>query len=174
MRHGFVLLLVTSVVLLNAEITFAAVGRTPGQFVVSQTGGAQYTIPIWAPPGPRGMQPNLTLYYNSQSGIGPLGIGWSLAGLGAVTRCNLTVAQDTTPAPVDLVTTDGYCINGSRLRLTSGTYGTAGSVYQTEIADFSQITANGTAGNGPEYFTVQARNGLTYYYGFKDTNGNGL
>src|ERR1700733_935863 len=152
---------------------FAAEGRTPGHFALSRTGGAQYTIPIWAPPGPRGMQPNISLVYNSQAGIGPLGIGWSLSGLGAITRCNLTAAQDTTPKPVALVTGDGYCINGNRLRLTSGTYGTAGSVYQTEIADFSQITAVGTAGNGPASFTVQARNGLTYYYGYTDTNGNG-
>lgn len=150
------------------------VGRTPGQFNVSAFGSAQYSIPIWAPPGPRGMQPNLSLAYDSGSGVGPLGIGWSLAGLGQITRCNLTVAQDTTPAPVALVTSDGYCMNGSRLRLTAGTYGTAGSTYQTEIADFSNITANGSAGNGPQYFVVQARNGLTYYYGYTDSNGNGV
>jgi RHS repeat-associated protein len=165
--------LLTLFISLFAAAAFAAEGRTPGQFVLSPTGGAQYTIPIWAPPGPRGMQPNILLVYDSQTGIGPLGIGWSLSGLGAIIRCNLTAAQDTTPAPVALVTGDGYCINGNRLRLTSGTYGTAGSVYQTEIADFSQITAVGTAGNGPASFTVQARNGLTYYYGFTDTNGNG-
>jgi RHS repeat-associated protein len=155
------------------------VGRTPGHFDVSAVGSAQYSIPIWAPPGPRGMQPNISLSYDSQSSIGPLGIGWSLAGLGQITRCNLTAAQDTTPAPVALVTTDGYCINGNRLRLTGGTYGAAGSTYQTEIADFSQITANGntTSGGvntGPASFTVQARNGLKYYYGFTDSFGNGV
>jgi RHS repeat-associated protein len=151
----------------------SSVGRTAGQFNVSSVGSAQYSIPIWAPPGPRGVQPNLALIYDSHAGISPLGIGWSLAGLGAITRCNLTWAQDSTPAPVALVATDGYCINGSRLRLTGGTYGTSGSTYQTEIADFSNITANGTAGNGPAYFTVQGRDGLTYEYGFTDTNGNG-
>ena len=126
------------------------------------------------------MQPNLSLFYDSQSSIGPLGIGWSLAGLGQITRCNLTTAQDTTPAPVALVITDGYCINGKRLRLTSasGTYGAAGSTYQTEIADFSQITANGntTSGGvntGPASFTVQGRDGNTYQYGSTDGNGNG-
>jgi YD repeat-containing protein len=153
--------------------TFAAVGRTVGQFQVSPTGSAQYSIPIGAPPGPRGMQPSLSLFYDSQSPIGPLGVGWSIAGLGQITRCNKTVAQDTTAAPVSLIVSDGYCINGNRLRLTSGTYGTAGSVYQTEIADFSQITAEGTEGNGPSYFLVQGRNGLTYYYGYTDSNGNG-
>jgi len=124
------------------------------------------------------MQPDISLSYDSGSGIGPLGVGWSLGGLDAITRCNLTVAQDTTPAPVQLVASDGYCINGNRLRLTGGAYGTAGSTYQTEIADFSQITAvgNTTSGGvntGPASFTVQGRNGLTYYYGLTDSNGNG-
>ncbi len=173
MRFRVALGLLALVGSLSSINSFAAVGRTVGQFAVSQTGSAQYTIPIWAPPGPRGMQPKLSLFYDSRNGIGPLGLGWSITGLGQITRCNKTVAQDTTPAPVALVTSDGYCINGNRLRLTSGTYGAAGSVYQTEIADFSRVTAVGTTGNGPQSFTVQGRNGLTYYYGYTDSNGNG-
>jgi RHS repeat-associated protein len=154
-------------------------GRTAGQFGVSPVGSAQYSIPIWAPPGPRGIQPNVSLFYDSQASIGPLGIGWSLAGLGQITRCNLTAAQDAAPAAVALVTGDGYCMNGKRLRLTSGTYGTDGSTYQTEIADFSNITANGNTTNGgvntgPASFTVQGRDGNTYQYGYVDaTTGNG-
>ena len=162
--------IMTSVLSGNA---FAAVGRTPGQFAVSPTGSAQYTIPIWAPPGPRGVQPHIALTYNSQSGNGPVGVGWGVSGLGAISRCNKTYAQDTTPAAVALAISDGYCLNGNRLRLTGGTYGTAGSTYQTEIADFSNVTANGAAGNGPAYFTVRARDGLTYEYGYVDGNGNG-
>lgn len=151
----------------------ASFGRTAGQFTVSTSGAAQYTIPIWALPGPRGIQPAISLLYNSQAGIGTLGIGWSLTGLGAIMRCNQTYAQNGTPAPVALAVSDGYCLNGNLLRLTAGTYGTAGSTYQTEIADFSNVTANGTAGNGPASFTVQGRDGLTYEYGYTDTNGNG-
>ena len=167
----FFALLVSIVCVSGTEAS--SFGRTAGQFGVSATGSAQYSIPIWTPPGPKGMQPHLALTYNSGAGIGTLGIGWYLSGLGAITRCNLTYAQDGTPATVGLVTTDGYCLNGNRLRLTSGTYGTTGSTYQTEIADFSNITANGTAGNGPQYFTVQGKDGLTYMYGFTDANGNG-
>jgi RHS repeat-associated protein len=56
-------------------------------------------------------------------------------------------------------------MDGKRLRLTSGTYGQAGSTYQTEIADFSNVTAYGTAGNGPAYWIVKDRNGRSYQYG---------
>jgi RHS repeat-associated protein len=168
-------LLMTVAATMASMDALAAVGRTPGTFAVSAVGSAQYTIPIWAPPGPRGMQPQVRLFYDSQAGIGPLGVGWSLGGLGQIARCNQTVAQDGTAAAVAMTSSDVYCINGNRLRLTSTTpgYGADGSTYQTEIADFSSITAHGSLGNGPAYFTVQARNGLTYQYGYTDSNGNG-
>ena len=148
-----------------SQASDAAQGRTAGTFDVSPTGAATYTIPIWASPGPQGVQPTLALTYNSQQGIGPIGVGWSLNGLSGISRCNLTFAQDSTPAPVALATADGYCLDGQRLRLTSGTYGTAGSTYQTEIANFANVTAVGTAGNGPASFLVQRKDGRTYEYG---------
>src|SRR6266436_1843795 len=140
-------------------------GRTPGTFAVSPTGAAAYTIPIWAPAGPNGLQPHMALVYNSQSGSGHLVIGWGLAGLSSIYRCNLTYAQDGIPGAITLATSDGLCLDGQRLRLTSGAYGLAGSTYQTEIANFANVTASGTAGNGPAYFTVKGRDGLTYTYG---------
>lgn len=150
---------------LTGSVHATTVGRTASSFTVSSTGAATYSIPIWAPPGPKGMQPSMALVYSSQSGNGYLGVGWNLAGLSSIYRCNLTDAQDAAPAPVALATSDGYCLDGQRLRLTSGTYGTAGSTYQTEIANFSNVTAYGTAGNGPAYFIVQGPDGRTFQYG---------
>jgi RHS repeat-associated protein len=147
-----------------ADATTVA-GRTGGTFAVSPTGAATYTIPIWAPPGPNGMQPQIALTYNSQQGNGYVGVGWGISGLSSIYRCNLTFAQDAAPAPVALVTGDGFCMDGQRLRLTGGTYGTAGSTYQTEVAYFINVTAYGSAGNGPSYWIAQDRNGKTYYYG---------
>jgi RHS repeat-associated protein len=153
-----------------SSAALAAVGRTIGTYQVSSTGAATYTIPIWAPRGPNGLEPHIALVYNSQYGTGYLGIGWSLAGISSIYRCNLTYAQDGTPEPVALSTSDGLCLDGQRLRLTSGTQGEAGSTYQTEVANFENVTAYGSAGNGPAYFVVQAPNGTQYEYG--NTAGN--
>lgn len=68
--------------------TFAAFGRTAGTFGVSSTtGSAQYTIPIWMPPGVNGLQPKLSLTYDSQLGYGLMGPGWSISGLSNVFAC---------------------------------------------------------------------------------------
>jgi RHS repeat-associated protein len=159
-------------ILLFGADTFAATGRTVGQFAVSSTGSAQYTIPIWAPPGPHGVQPHIALTYNSQQGNGYVGVGWGVSGLSSIYRCNLTIAQDGASAPIALATSDGYCMDGKRLRLTAGTYGMAGSTYQTEIANFVNVEAYGAAGNGPAYWQATDRKGWQYTYGEGGTTSN--
>jgi RHS repeat-associated protein len=142
-----------------------SVGRTSGAFGVSQNGGANYSIPLFSPPGPHGMQPKLSLNYDSQGASTYVGVGWNLGGLSAITRCSLTYAQDISPAPVTLTASDGLCLDGQRLRLTGGTYGAAGSTYQTELANFITVTAYGSAGNGPAYFVARDANASTFTYG---------
>jgi len=160
MRTPFLVALTVLVSLLGAQAP-AAVGRIPGQFGVSPLGSAQYSIPLWTPPGIRGIQPKLALTYDSHLSYGIMGPGWTLSGLSSIARCNKTFAQDGTPAPITLTTADGYCMDGNRLR---GVPAGSTTTYQTEIANFSQVTA--TAGtNGPSYFTVQGKDGLTYEYG---------
>jgi RHS repeat-associated protein len=142
-------------------------GRTPGEFAVSAMGAATYEIPIWTPPGARDLSPQLALVYASGAPDGPMGPGWSLSGLSSITRCNKTYAANSgLPAAVTLTMSDEFCLDGNRLRLTSGTpYGGPGTQYQTEIATFGRVTAYGTAGNGPAYFIVEGKDGLKYEYG---------
>lgn len=144
----------------------AATGRTPGAVTVSQNGSAQYQIALALPAGRRGLTPQLGLVYDSNGSRGVAGLGWSLAGASIISRCEKTVAQDGVAQGVRNQTTDGYCLDGNRLRLVGGTYGAAGSTYRTELNSFSRITAVGSAGNGPASFRVETRDGLVHYYGY--------
>lgn len=150
----------------QAVLAVTSAGRTPGQFAVSAMGAATYQIPIWTPPGARGIEPHLAFLYSSGSQDGMMGPGWNLNGLSSITRCNKTYADNGgAPAAVRLTTADDFCLDGNRLRLTGGTYGVAGSTYQTQVSTFSNVTANGAAGSGPSYFVVQGKDGLYYEYG---------
>ncbi|MFL6604617.1 MAG: FG-GAP-like repeat-containing protein [Steroidobacteraceae bacterium] len=143
-----------------------AVGATPGSFAVSDMGTATYSLPITVPPGVAGMQPSLSISYQSGMGNGLLGVGWNLTGLSQIERCKKTLAEDGSNDSPALATTDLFCLDGNKLRNTSGAaYGADGSTYQAEFEQFSRITAHGTAGNGPAYFTVEAKNGLRFEYG---------
>lgn len=52
---------------LNSQATMV----TPGQFSVSASGAATYSIPTQVPPGIAGLEPKLAINYGSQSGSGP-------------------------------------------------------------------------------------------------------
>ena len=101
MRNGIALLFLVSYVAFASTTAHAttAVGRTTGQFTLTPSGAAQYSIPIWAAPGPHGVQPHIALTYNSQQGNGYVGVGWGVSGLSSIYRCNKTIAQDEPPLP---------------------------------------------------------------------------
>ena len=157
--------LVVSLILVATPPAMAVTGAIPGQFAVSETGAATYTIPIAAPPGTAGMEPKLALAYNSQGGNGLLGVGGSLSGLSAVTRCPRTIAQDGANAGVEYGNSDKFCLDGQRLIAVSGTYGANGTEYRTEIESFAKVVSYGTAGNGPAWFKVWTKSGQIMEYG---------
>ena len=138
---------------------------TPGQFLVSESGAATYSIPIQVSPGIAGMEPKLSLNYSSQSGNGLLGMGWSIGGLGGVSRCPRTIAQDGAKGGVNYDSNDRYCLDGQRLIAISGSEGADGTEYRTERESFAKIVSYGSAGNGPAWFKVWTKAGQAMEYG---------
>lgn len=158
--------LVLGSLILSAPLdAIAAVGRTPTSYAVSSTGESQYTVPLVVPPGTAGLAPKLSLVY-SHGGDGVLlGVGWSISGLESISRCPKTWVQDGSARAVALDAMDRYCLNGTQLKLYSGTYGQPNSEYRTELETYSRIAAYDSAGAGPAWFQVERADGLIYRYG---------
>lgn len=137
-----------------------------GQFKVSESGAATYTLPIDTPKGRGGVKPNVSLSYSSSGGDGYLGFGWGLQANSAISRCPSSFEQDGKQRGVKLDNLDKFCLDGQRLLLVSGNYGAANSQYRKELDDFSVTTALGQlSGGGPAAFKVENKAGETHYYG---------
>jgi RHS repeat-associated protein len=137
----------------------------PGQFNVSATGAATYTMPIAVPPGTAGMVPSLSLNYSSQAGDGIEGMGWTLSGLPSISRCPRTLAQDGVHGSVNYANDDRLCMDGQRLTLVSGTYGVDGSRYRTEVEGFSKVIEHNDINSSNVYFEVWTKSGQHMEFG---------
>lgn len=157
--------LFAGLLVLNAAASWAAVGRTPTSHSVSDSGEAQYTVPIFAPPGTNGLTPSLAFVYGHRASGALMGAGWGVSGFGSISRCPKTWAQDGLSREVSLDAQDRFCLNGNQLKAFSGVYGSAGAEYRTEIETYARIISNGSAGIGPAWFTVEGADGLIYEYG---------
>ena len=146
------------------ELQTYTVGSLAGQLSVDK-GVANYSLPISLPPGVAGTRPELAFTYSSGGGSGPLGLGWSINGLSAISRCGRSHELDGKLGGIDWAQSDRYCLDGQRLILVSGTYGADGSEYRTETDGIARIRAHGQAGQGPAWFSVQAKAGQTIEYG---------
>ncbi|WP_194165878.1 SpvB/TcaC N-terminal domain-containing protein [Shewanella sp. YLB-07] len=136
------------------------IGLSAGEFKVTEAGAATYTIPLSLPPGTSGVVPQVSLAYSSQGGGDILGVGWSISGLSAISRCPKNLPIDGILDGIHFNAADSYCLNGQRLMFNAN----SSDEYHTEIDNFSVIKAySGT--NGPEYFTVTTQANEVHYYG---------
>lgn len=143
----------------------ATVGTLAGEAGVDG-GAATYEIPIVVPPGRAGMQPSLALSYNSRSGNGVMGMGWTVSGLSSIHRCPRTLEQDDESLAVTYTSTDRLCLDGQRLVAVSGTYGASGTQYRTEIDRYARITQTGGGLVGTAAcFRVEEKDGTIRHYG---------
>lgn len=140
----------------------ASFGYINGQFNVTDAGSALYAIPLSVSPGTAGMAPELSIAYNSQGGNGILGNGWSLLGLSTISRSGKTLSQDNEVRGIKLDGSDTYSLDGERLVLVNGTYGSDGSEYRTEQNAFLKVVSYGNANGSPEKFRVWTTSGLIH------------
>lgn len=91
-----------------------------GVFDVSQAGAATYSYAINSPQGVGGMNPNIAITYNSQSGNGIVGWGCSISGISAITRGMQTIFHDGVAVGIKHTNDDIYYVDGVRLRFVPG------------------------------------------------------
>ncbi len=159
-----------------------APGAIGGTININPTGAATYQIPILVSPGTGGIQPNLSLVYNSQSGNSLLGYKWGLAGLSAITRINKNPYNDGMGGSVTLTSSDALVLDGARLISTgTNTYAPEHDPYASVIfsgTGFTLTTQDGTVmeyGNTVDSRTVMIGNSATAVWGINkvtDANGN--
>ena len=142
------------------------VASTPGEFSVSSSGAATYSVPIVIPPGTAGVEPKLSLNYSSQGRNGLLGVGWMIGGLSVIHRCPANLVKDGFIDGIDFDDNDRFCLDGQPLIAINGTYGADGTEYRTEINNFSKIISYGSTGNGPQMFKVWTKSGEIMEYGY--------
>ena len=140
-------------------------GYSPIEAGVSETGAAQINIPIVVSPGTAGMQPKLSIGYSSQGGNGPLGLGFNLSGISAITRVARTVAQGGVKGGIAFDANDRYTFDGQRLIAIAGTDGADGTEYRLEFDPSTRIFSRGIEEGSAQRWTVETKAGLTMRFG---------
>ncbi|MDY0347870.1 MAG: FG-GAP-like repeat-containing protein [Tenuifilaceae bacterium] len=143
--------------------TSLPVGTTNGQGSVAPTGAFTYQVPLFIPEGTGGLVPQLFLTYSSQSGDGVMGVGWGVSGLSSIGRTSKTIYHDGITEGVNFSDADALSLDGSRLICVSGTHGTSGARYRTEMETFIEIIQNGSGVSSS--FLVRTKEGNELHYG---------
>jgi YD repeat-containing protein len=92
-----------------------------------------------------------------------------MGGISSISRIPSSKYHDNNIDGVDYDSSDRWALDGQRLILKSGTYGTNGAIYETENYSNLKIVSIGSwyhgAGYGPSYFIVYYPDGSKAYYG---------
>ena len=149
------------------------VGGMGTSFGVSPMGGATCSIPIDVPLGVGGLQPGLSIVYNSQSGNGMAGYGASLSGVSSITRGPKDIYRDSIAQGISYLADDALYLDGVRLILASGyTAGQEGAKYNPESDPFTDVISHGTFSSTSNniWFEVLSSDGMRYRYGYDDNS----
>ncbi|GHT56313.1 hypothetical protein AGMMS50233_07840 [Endomicrobiia bacterium] len=137
----------------------------PAESAVSPSGAATYNIPIEVPVGTNGVQPNISIVYNSQSGMGNLGLGWDICGVSTITRGIKSIYYDDSVFNnfISFTNEDQLYLDGQRLILLSGTHFQVGAIYGFEVENYSRITIKSFENH--IYFELKTLDGQIIEYG---------
>lgn len=105
--------------------TSQVVGEIKSTASVTPTGAANVEVPLTFPSGINGMEPKLSIAYNSQGGIGMLGYGTELSGLSAISRTEKSKFFDGERERVKFKEDGAFVMDGQRLiKNANGNYET--------------------------------------------------
>ena len=142
------------------------VGTVAGSAGTTPSGGVTYSIPIYTPPGTNGMQPSVSVSYNSQASSGVAGWGWSISGLSVISRTGKNIYHNGVVKPVSNTTEDAFLLDGMRLNAITGSNGANGTIYAGEAESFSKIISYTTvSANNPDWFKVITKDGSIMEFG---------
>jgi hypothetical protein len=141
------------------------VGTLAASAGVEPDGSAKYDIPIEVTPGPRGMQPRISVGYSSNGEGGALGQRFDLGGLSAIARCTGSIADDGRYRPIRFDDNDPLCLDRTRLVLAGGVHGEAGAEYRTASDPFARITLDDDMSEWGSSITVERQDGTIDTYG---------
>ena len=120
-----------------------SVGRIPMEENVSPSGAKVISIPIEAV-SVRGIEPGISLMYNSQGGLGTAGFGWEIGGLSSITIEGKNRHYDGETSPLSLTdeSKQRYRLDGVRL-VENPEKVASGDGYEYTPSGFQYETATG-------------------------------
>lgn len=138
-----------------------------GTFAVTPTGGATYSVSIDMPQGVNGLQPQVALTYNSQSGNGTAGWGFNVSGISAITRGPRDIYHDGAAEGISHGLSDAFFLDGQRLIVQEEEAGSDSVVFCPENAPYTRVVLHGHTGPTQTsiWFSVATPDGMTYEYG---------
>ena len=139
------------------------VGTIVGTVDITETGSANYVIPIEVPKGIAGLEPAVSINYNSQFANGLMGYGWNVAAFSAISRCGKSYYYDNVTEAPQLSSSDNLMLDGQRLLLISGQNLVDGAKYRMEYDPFTEITYKVV--NSVLCFVVRTKDGMTKVFG---------
>ena len=128
------------------------IGRA--EAMVAPDGSFVHGVDIRIPPGTNGMAPRLSLTYSSLAGNGPLGVGWRINGLPAISRVSYGYG-------VNYDGRDTYSAEGAGRLVRQDADGS----YFAETWSGGKYIPQGTCGDGPCQWILKSGSGVDMYFG---------